>query len=269
MNKVKVNDFSIHYEFHTPDAQENRNTILFLHGLGSSLVDWRQQRDAFKNQYPLLLADLRGHGESDNPQGVWSIEHMAADMACLIKHLSAGPVHAVGLSMGAQVGMQLALDYPDLVISITAINSPADMVPKRWRDKLTVLQRKLLVQVFGMRKVGEVISKRLFPDEQFREYRKQFAQRWANNDPTAYRKALDAILRWDITHELHKIDQPLLVIAASDDYTPLAWKERIVNLAPDASLQIIQNSRHATPVDQADVFNQILGDFLRTVVINK
>ena len=159
--------------------------------------------------------------------------------------------------------MQLALDYPDRVVSVTAINSPASMVPKRWKDKLTVLQRKLLVKVFGMRKVGEVLSTRLFPGDEFVDIRKQFAKRWAQNNPAAYQKALNAILKWDITDELHRIYHPMLIVAASEDYTPLAWKQRIVDLAPNARLKIIENSRHATPVDQSDEFNQVLHEFLQ------
>lgn len=267
MDQVQLKNLAIHYDYQLqlPDQTERRDTILFLHGLGSSQIDWQQQRDAFSSRYPLLLPDLRGHGQSDKPLGPWTIKQMAEDMAQLISHLQAGPVHVVGLSMGAQVGMQLALDNPDLVLSVTAVNSPADMVPKRWQDKLTVLQRKLLLQVLGMRKVGEVIAMRLFPDEKFKDYRAQFAQRWARNDPTAYSNALNAILCWDITNELHRIHQPLLVIAASDDYTPMAWKERIVKLAPDARLQIIQDSRHATPVDQPHAFNEVLDSFLLSV----
>jgi pimeloyl-ACP methyl ester carboxylesterase len=262
MSRVIVNNLSIYYELHTPAKPTGRHTLLFLHGLGSSARDWQHQLDAFSDRYPVLLVDLRGHGQSDKPAGPWSIAQMAEDMAALVNYLSIAPVHVVGLSMGAQVGLQLALDHPDLVASITAVNSPADMVPRRLQDRLTVLQRRLLVKVLGMRKVGCVISARLFPGDDFSDVRKQFADRWAQNDAAAYQSALDAILQWDISAELHRIHQPLLVVAASDDYTPLAWKQRIVELAPDATLKIIEDSRHATPVERPDAFNVVLNQFL-------
>ena len=262
MTQILVNGKNLYFEHHLAVESSGRRPILFLHGLGSSVDDWKYQLDAFVNQFPIVLADLRGHGQSDCPEGPWSIADMASDMAELIENNFDGPLHVVGLSMGAQVAMQLALDYPDLLISVTAVNSPADMVPKLWQDRLKVLQRRVLVRIFGMRKVGEILSKRLFPGKEFAEVRQQFAQRWARNNPVAYTRALKAILAWDITSELHRIKHPLLVIAASEDYTPVVWKRRIVELAPNASLEIIENSRHATPMDQPDVFNQVLKEFL-------
>lgn len=165
--------------------------------------------------------------------------------------------------MGAQVALQLALDHPAIVVTVTAVNSPADMKPRRLRDKLTVVQRKLLVKLLGMRRVGHIIAGRLLPGDEFTERRQQFADRWAENDPASYNASLNAILAWDITPDLPRINQAILVVAARDDYTPLAWKKRIVDLAPDARMVIIENSRHAVPVERPEAFNAVLLEFLQ------
>lgn len=89
-----------------------------------------------------------------------------------------------------------------------------------------------------------------------------FAERWARNDPAAYRASFNAIIQWDITAELPRIQQPILVIAARQDYTPLAWKERMVELAPNARLLVVEDSRHATPVERPREFNTALIEFL-------
>lgn len=58
---------------------------------------------------------------------------------------------------------------------------------------------------------------------------------------------------------------PTLVISADHDYTPVAQKEIYVKLLPNARLVVIEDSRHATPLDQPEVFNTTLLDFLQTV----
>lgn len=262
MPRQQIDDLGIHYELHPSRTEAPVPTVLLLHGLGSSVRDWSEQIPALHPDFQLLLIDLRGHGESDKPAGPYSIHDMANDVAALLGTLGLSGVHVVGLSMGAQVALQLALDHSELVATITVVNSPANMKPRRLRDKLTVLQRKLLVRLLGMERVGRIIAGRLLPGDEFIDRRQLFADRWSENDPAAYHAALDAILNWDITADLSRIGQPIRVICASDDYTPLAWKQRIVDLAPDAHMVIIPDSRHAVPVERPTAFNAALLEFL-------
>lgn len=247
----------------------SKATIVFLHGLGSSTKDWQQQIALFSEHYDCITMDLRGHGQSDKPIGPYSIEQMAADVSAALIKLNAPAAHLVGLSMGAQVSMQLALDFPSLVSSLTMINSPANMRPRRLKDKLSVIQRKLIVRFLGMRKVGNVLAGRLFPGDTFVELRETFAARWAENDPAAYRASLNAILNWDVSHRLPELAMPILVVAASDDYTPLEWKQIIVEKAQWATLVVIEDSRHATPVERPDAFNKVLIQFLERVIAHQ
>lgn len=263
MPRHQVNGCLIHYQQYASAAKEPVSTVIFLHGLGSSIRDWSDQIPALIPFYNVLLVDLRGHGQSDKPLGPYSIQQMSCDIYTLANELELNNVHCVGLSMGAQVALQLALDYPAIVASVVAVNSPANMKPKRLQDKIAILQRRILVNVLGMRKVGQIIAKRLLPGDAFIDRRQVFAERWAENDTASYNASFNAIINWDITSELPNLRRPILVIAAREDYTPLAWKERIVELAPDANIVIIENSRHATPVERPEEFNAVLLAFLR------
>ncbi|AZF48972.1 Beta-ketoadipate enol-lactone hydrolase [Pseudomonas sp. R2-7-07] len=62
-----------------------------------------------------------------------------------------------------------------------------------------------------------------------------------------------------------RITCPTQVINADHDYTPVAHKEIYVKLLPNARLVVIEDSRHATPLDQPEVFNATLLDFLNSV----
>src|SRR5215510_10585567 len=71
--------------------------------------------------------DLRGHGESDKPQGPYTRAQDADDVAYLIEHLGLGPVVAVGHSMGGTIVLQLAAAHPERVAAIIMVD-PAPFV---------------------------------------------------------------------------------------------------------------------------------------------
>lgn len=87
-------------------------------------------------------------------------------------------------------------------------------------------------------------------------------ERWPRNDKRAYVASLDAIIGWVLRERLALITCPTLVIRADQDYTPVALKQAYVRELPDARLEVVANSRHATPLDQPQRFNTLLLDFL-------
>lgn len=64
---------------------------------------------------------------------------------------------------------------------------------------------------------------------------------------------------------LSRISCPTLVVTADRDYTPVAQKQAYVDELPNARLLVIEDSRHATPMDQPEYFNRSLLAFLAEV----
>jgi len=259
MPKLNVGDINLYYE-----TLGGGDPILFIHGLGSSSRDWELQIQPFSKNYQVVVYDVRGHGKSDKPAGPYSIAQFAKDAIALITALDLAPVHVVGISMGGMIGLQLAVDAPDLVKSLVVVNSGPEMVVKTLKDRIQVAQRFLIVRILGMRKMGEVLSERLFPKEEHREIRKIFVERWEENDPRAYRESLRAIVGWTVVDQLKTIRCPVLVVAADEDYTPVEAKAAYVKKLPRGEMVVVEDSRHGTPVEKPEVFNQILQEFLAT-----
>ena len=91
-----------------------------------------------------------------------------------------------------------------------------------------------------------------------------FVERWAENDKDAYYAALRAIIGWSVRDRVGGIRCPVLVVAADHDYTPVSAKEAYLPLMPRATLKVIADSRHATPMERPQAFNAALLDFLDT-----
>jgi 3-oxoadipate enol-lactonase len=257
MPKLHVHDIDLYYEV-TGKGQP----LVLIHGLGSSTRDWERQTPVFAERYQVIAFDVRGHGQSSKPPGPYSIAQFAGDTAELLKALNIGPAHVVGISMGGMIAFQLAVDAPQLVKSLVIVNSGPELVARTFGEKLSFWQRIAIVQLVGMRKMGEVLSQRLLPKPEQAELRQEFIKRWAENDRRAYLDAMRALMGWSVADQLGAIDCPTLVISADQDYTPLSLKEAYVAKMRRAELVVISDSRHATPVEQPDKFNEAVLTFL-------
>jgi 2-succinyl-6-hydroxy-2,4-cyclohexadiene-1-carboxylate synthase len=71
----------------------------------------------------LILLDLRDHGKSDKPQAGDNIDQMARDVVAVMEHLKIERAYIVGSSLGAEVGLALAANHPEKVISLVCEGS--------------------------------------------------------------------------------------------------------------------------------------------------
>lgn len=256
MPKIQSNNINLYYEVHGKGQP-----LLFIHGLGSSARDWKLQVEDLSKTYQVITFDLRGHGQSEKPSGPYSLPMFAADTAGLLKSLDVKAAHVVGLSLGGCITFQLAIDFPVLVKSMVIVNSAPEMIVRTFKDRLGVWQRFAIVRLLGMRKMGEVLSKRLFPKEEHESLRIAFVESWAENDPRAYQDAMRAMVGWSVKDKLGSIKCPTLVLTADQDYTPVSIKDEYTKLIPDAQLVVIPDAHHAMPVEKPEIFNTVLMDF--------
>jgi pimeloyl-ACP methyl ester carboxylesterase len=236
--------------------------LLFVHGLGSSGRDWAAQVDHFARRHRVLRIDLRGHGRSERGEGTYAIPQFARDVAVFVRKRGVWPVHVVGLSMGGMVALELAASAPRLLRSLVVVNSVADMRLHSWHDVWFYVSRRLTVQMLGMRRVGQLLARKLFVKPSQEDLRRKFVRRWAQNDKRAYLASVDAIMRWSVADRLGRIDVPTLLVSSDEDYTPVAAKEQMVARMPRADLAVVDDARHALPVERPEAFNAIVADFL-------
>ncbi|MFN3580574.1 MAG: alpha/beta fold hydrolase [Pseudomonas sp.] len=258
MPHLTINDIRLHYT-----DQGEGQTVLLIHGLGSSSRDWEHQIPVLLPHYRVICLDMRGHGESDKPRGRYSIKGFADDTLAFISQMNLSKPHIVGISMGAMIAFQLATDEPEVPGSLTIVNSAPEVIPRRPAEYVMVAKRLFFAHVLPMKVVAKGLAKLLFPKPEQQDIRDTFESRWAENDRTAYLASLRAIIGWGVTSKLERITCPVLVIAADQDYTPVEQKREYVAHLGDARLEVVEDSRHGTPIDQADEFNRLLLDFLQ------
>ena len=257
MPTMIVNNSGLYYE----DTGQG-HALVFIHGLGSSTRDWEFQVPVFSKDYRVITFDLRGHGQSDKPAGPYTIKMFAADLAGLLAGLGVKEAHVAGISLGGAVALQLALDDAAVVKTLTVVNSGPSLGGTLEQAQQEIDRRVGLVQQHGMRAMGQALAPNLFPAPEHAALRAAFVERWAANDPAAYIAATRSMLGWNVTDQLGAIQCPTLIIAADQDYTPLALKEAYVKLLPNARLAVIANAHHAVPIERPQEFNTVLARFL-------
>jgi pimeloyl-ACP methyl ester carboxylesterase len=103
--------------------------IVALHGITSSLMSFVGVAEALAGARGLYALDLRGHGDSDKPEGPYTIEQQARDVACAMRARDFGPSAIVGHSFGAYVAVALAASAPELVSSLVLVDGGYPPIP--------------------------------------------------------------------------------------------------------------------------------------------
>ena len=112
--RIKVNQIELQIQTYEKEG----GAIIFLHFGGANLMMWQRAIPYFQDRYRLVMVDMRGHGKSDRPESGYHIDEMAGDIIGVMKRLKIERAHIVGSSMGAEVGLSLAANYPEKVISL-------------------------------------------------------------------------------------------------------------------------------------------------------
>ena len=100
-----------------PNKRRSKGTILLLHGwMVPSDPHWfRTWRWLQADGGRVIALDARGHGRGTRPMTPFRLDECAEDAAALVRHLDAGPVVAVGYSMGGAIAQILALRHSELL----------------------------------------------------------------------------------------------------------------------------------------------------------
>jgi haloacetate dehalogenase len=104
--------------------------LLLLHGNPLSLVSWHKIAPTLAESFTVVATDLRGYGDSGKPDGgpdhaAYSFRAMADDNMEVMRKLGFERFGVAGHDRGARVAFRMALDHPESVTHMAAL----DIVP--------------------------------------------------------------------------------------------------------------------------------------------
>jgi pimeloyl-ACP methyl ester carboxylesterase len=245
-------ELSIHY------LERGRGEpILLIHGLGSSGADWAFQVAALEDRFRIIVPDLPGSGHSPPPRSDYTIGGFARALWKLMDHLKIATPNIVGFSLGGAVALEMATLRPACVPRLALINSLATYRPRDLRKWLETYVAATIVRLLGMPRAACLMAARLFPEPWQRAMREHAACAIGSVPANSYLGTGLALARWAILDRLDHLECRTLLIAAENDFTPLAEKRQLAARL-NAELVVVRGSRHGTPFDSVEVTNASL-----------
>ena len=118
MPKVIANNITMNYE-----RQGTGEPLILIPYLAADNACYAFQVAEYAKHFTCISLDLRGTGESDKPQGAYTTELLADDVAAFMEAIGIEKAHVSGLSLGGAIGLWLAAKHPDKVQSLSLHSS--------------------------------------------------------------------------------------------------------------------------------------------------
>lgn len=256
--KVEANGIDIHVEI-----SGSGPAVLFAHSLGSDHSIWAAQKSALAGRHTVIACDLRGHGKTTATAGAYHFDLLAQDAVSLLDVLKIGRASFVGISLGGMIGQALALKAPErlekLVLADTTAAYPAE-AQAAWPERIRQ------IGAAGLEPLVAPTLERWFTAP-YRAAHPEMVARIGDlirHTPIAgYIGCCYAIAGLNFAPRLGDIQVPTRVIVGEQDAgTPPAMARVLAAGIPGARLEIIPDAAHLCNIEQADVFNRLLLDFL-------
>jgi pimeloyl-ACP methyl ester carboxylesterase len=237
--------------------------VIFLNGTTQTTLYWGNHVPIFAKHYGLVFYDARGQGQSDLGTAPISLNLHVADLKNLMAHLAVGRARLVGLSHGARLALEFALEFPDRIHQMVLCSIGAqtsDRCRAIVRSWLEVLQRSDL-KAMAWAALPAVFGNRFLRDH-WSIIDKIINAVAMRNSKRALLCQLDAVLNYPAPERIPTdFDTPTLVISGAEDLL----------VEPDDARQLAQRCRanhqqlagigHSIPVEAAEIFQKLVLEF--------
>jgi len=264
MPKIQANKITINY-----DEQGSGEPLVLIPYLTGDCACYAFQVAEYSKHFTCISLDLRGAGESDKPDGVYSTELFADDVAAFMQVLGVDKAHVSGLSLGGAVGMWLAAKYPDRVRTLSVHSGWTRTDPY---IQAVVESWQVMAKALGS--VQDLIIKGMFPwcvTPELYAARPDYIQMLANFVRSRPVQPLDAFLRHteaviahDVEGQLSKILAPTqITFGRHDAVASTRFADRMASSIKNSELVIFEGCSHTPIYEKVDEFNQKTLAFLR------
>lgn len=262
MPKVKANGISINYE-----QQGSGEPLILIPYLAADHACYAFQVAEYAKHFTCISLDLRGTGESDKPEGPYSTQDLADDVAAFMRALRISKAHISGLSLGAAVGMWLAAKYPDLVASLSLHSGwhKSDAFLKAVAENFQALAK-------GMGKVSDMVVVGLFPwcfTPELYAVKPDYIQSLAGfvrsrpaQSLSSFIEQSNAVINHDAEAQLGRITAPTQITFGRYDLATSTRFAEPLKRIRNSELLVFEGCSHAPIYEKVEEFNSKTLQFL-------
>lgn len=281
--------------FRTPDNEQiffvknfaqldrAKPVLVFNYGLVCSNHHWKFQTEYFDRKgYQCLIHDYRGHFQSSGAHDLKKItfQQMAKDIADLCASQGIEKAVMLGHSMGVNVCLQIAKDYPSLVegmvlISGTFINVKDVMFDTNLMEFIAPIAAMGLEKYPGIfRKIWSTggmnpLVRELIHASGFNRQKvsKEFIEIYLNRvgqlGADVFFQLFNEMTKQNIASSLERMKMPTLVMGGfKDNVIPNHLQRTLATLIPNSEMYFFKDGSHVPQADYPDMVNERIELFL-------
>ncbi|MQG20819.1 MAG: alpha/beta fold hydrolase [SAR202 cluster bacterium] len=268
MPYVTSNDVRIYYETTGVGAP-----IIFCHEFAGGYESWEPQVEYFSSRYQVVTWNVRGYPPSDVPESVDSYSQDASieDLRAVMEALNISAAHLVGFSMGGNIALNFALKYPDRVTSLVIAGTGSGSIdPDGFRQRLedfaAALERDGMAGMEDYTRGPQRVQYMLKDPGGWQRFADAFSRHSAVGAAFTFRGVLARRPPiGDLLPRLEQLEAPALILTGDEDdpciEPALLMKQHI----PRAGLAVFPRTGHTINLEESDLFNRSIQDFLDAV----
>jgi 3-oxoadipate enol-lactonase len=260
MPHLRVNGVDLFYEFHGPEDGE---LLILNNGVFMNTTSWAFQLPDLARRYRVITYDMRGQGQSEHPQGMYTLEQHGDDLVALMDALALDKAHMVGTSYGGELNLVMGIHHPERCQSLTIIASVSHSDPLL----VAMIERWRLAAKLGD---GPTFFRLIYADvysEDFLVNRPDLIpmaeRRYAELDLEAAERLLVSFQQFNVTADLGKIKTPTCIASAElDILKPRHYGEIMHGSIVGSEFHLIPDAGHVVVLEKAAEVNSIILGFL-------
>jgi 3-oxoadipate enol-lactonase len=256
MPAVQANNIEIYYE-----VQGEGEPLVLIPYLAADQACYAFQVADYAKHFACYTVDLRGAGLSGKPEGSYTTELFADDIAAFMQAVGLASAHVSGLSLGAAAGMWLAGKYPSLVKSLslhsawTATDPYLRVVVEGWRTMAKALDSvtDMVIQgIFPWCFTPELYAAR----PEYIDGLADFVRGRPMPPVDAFLRQSEAVLGHDATGVLSQIQAPTqITFGRHDAATSTRFAGPLTEAIKDSELVVFEDCSHAPIYENVAEFN--------------
>lgn len=263
MPRIQVNDITMNYE-----QQGSGEPLILIPYLAADNACYAFQVADYAKHFTCISVDPRGAGETDKPEGTYSTELFAEDVSAFMQALGVERAHISGISLGAAIGMWLAVKHPQKVKTLSIHSGWAktdafiEAVIESWRIMLKAtgsVTEMIIAGIFPWCFTPDLYATK--PD--YIQSLAAFVRSRPPQPADAFLRQADAVLAHDVESQLGQIKAPTQITFGRHDLvTSTRFAAAMTENIPGAELIIFEDCAHAPIYENVAEFNQQTLDFL-------
>jgi pimeloyl-ACP methyl ester carboxylesterase len=264
MPVVQANGIDIYYE-----QQGEGPPLVLMPYLAADQACYAFQVAEYANHFTCFSVDLRGAGLSGKPEGSYTTELLADDVAAFMQAVGLDSAHVAGLSLGAATGMWLAAKHPARVTTLS-LHSAWD----RTDPFLRVVVEGWRTMARALDSVTEMVIEGIFPwcftpelyaaRPEYIDSLAEFVRGRPMPPVDAFLRQSQAVLTHDAQQVLGSIQAPTLVTFGRHDLvTSTRFADPIRDAIRGCELIVFEDCSHAPIYENVEEFNQQTLAFLQ------